>query len=369
MTTSGSMKTITDLPPEIIDTICHELTLEDIANMQAAAPLLDSMVKFIFFPKFTKMRVTMDENGSMITLSPRSTHSYLEHSFSVSGDSPMRRQILEDCSSVESLTISCSDHNKDYHILNAINRAEIKLSKLVINIHSPQKCDDCLEPSFRDTYCVKIMNRSHRKITEFLREQASTVNTLKMSTSEEDSISVKLRPLDSASTSTESHVHFAHTADSALNSSLIYPLFKAFNDAKPSGPSSVRLTVDWRIRLDLALQSAFMVALPVWGHRSRVTKMRIGFSSKVSSLSHDEINASLEAFSKQLEFTRNLKELVCDVTNSKIDPCNLESMIYALSSQLDLERGHRIRVVHDAPVIEDTRNWVKEEWAGWPKVY
>lgn len=94
---------------------------------------------------------------------------------------------------------------------------------------------------------------------------------------------------------------YSHAADSALNQSLINPIFTAFNlgefrvgtasvkqtesrnrifAGKASGPGSVHLTVDWRSRLDLALQGAFMVALPI-GHRGGVNKMRIGFSSKV----------------------------------------------------------------------------------------
>ncbi|GMT01523.1 hypothetical protein PENTCL1PPCAC_23697 [Pristionchus entomophagus] len=369
---------ITDMPAEIIDQICEGLTLEETANLQGTAPLtvtpyfpqdayapFERLIDAVFFPRFNKMRLTTDDNDKrnvMITFSPRSTHSYLEQSFSIPSNSDQIKPILRSCSKVDSLTISFSDHHEYFKILSAITEEGIELTKLVVNFHTPKECG-CGEDK---PLCKKIRNRSHRKVTDFVRAHARTLTTLKVSTSEEDSVSVELRPADGASTSTESHVVYSHHSDSAVHQSLIYQVFNAMNYAKPTGPSSVILTVDWRQRLDLALQSAFMVALPV-GQRGGVRKMRIGFSSKVSALKHDEIHDCLEAFSHQLSETHRLQELLCDFTKSQIDLCQLEPMFTALSSPLG-RLTHRIRFLMDEPVWEQP-NLIKQEWAKLPPVY
>ncbi|KAF8368234.1 hypothetical protein PRIPAC_86063 [Pristionchus pacificus] len=367
---NGSMTSLKDMPAEIIDMICHGVTLEDIANLQESNPELDRAIDFVFFPRFTKMRIMMDANGSTLTVSPRSAHSLLgKSSFSIPFDSPKSQQIIRACTAVDSITISVSDHAHHFRILEAINRSGIAVTKLVVNFYTPKDCAECKVITTRDKGCRGLMNRAHRKITTFVREQSKTLTKLKVSTSEEDSISVELRPADGASTSSESRVIYSHAADSALNQSLINPIFTAFNLGKASGPGSVHLTVDWRSRLDLALQGAFMVALPI-GHRGGVNKMRIGFSSKVSSLSHDEIHSCLEAFSDQLSETRRLKELICDFKSSQIDPHLLDKTVSVLSKQLVFAgtESHRIRMLFDAPIIEEP-NRIKQEWAALPKVY
>ncbi|GMT37569.1 hypothetical protein PFISCL1PPCAC_28866, partial [Pristionchus fissidentatus] len=197
----GSTTTIFDLPAEVIGIICQGLTLEDVANFQASNPAMDTIIDYLFFDKLKKMRLTLDEKGAMITLSPRSTHSYMYKSFSIEGTSMMSLRVIKSCTAVDSLTISCSDHHTDYSILDAINRAGITLSKLVVNIHTPKELKE---------KCRKTVHRSHRKLTNFVERQSSTLLKLKLSTSEEDSITVEVTPKDAASTSTETRVAFDH---------------------------------------------------------------------------------------------------------------------------------------------------------------
>ncbi|VDL77537.1 unnamed protein product [Nippostrongylus brasiliensis] len=281
------------LPPELIRQLCYNLSLNDILNLQKSHPCLELTIDNVFFVDLKHM-----ENW---------------------------KSILYKSKRISTLLIKKVDDATDLSALQAIERAEYRLTDVEIHL---VKADEGTA-----TVSKVAKNHAYRRLTEFMSNCRRSLKRFRLQTDQSNSIEYLLN-------GSNAHLIYAHDNDSLLQQQLIIPVFHAINQDSEC-PSTVTLRIQWREKPAMALQAAFHAALPR-SHRSGLQVLKLDFGFDVASLSYAEIKEILSQYAPYLNDTRRLQHLVLDLKYSTLLASELETL-YSIISR-ELPDTHRISV-------------------------
>lgn len=308
------------LPPELIREVCYNLHLDGILSLQKAHPCLELTIDNVFFVDLKHLEVNWDVQDTVFILSSPSAST----SFSTTTVSENWKTVLYKSKRISKLSIKKAEDANDFSPLDAIKRAEFRLTDVEILLRPGQAAS-------KTSQLTK--NLAYRRLTDFVTVCGRALSRFRLETEPSNSIEYLLD-------GTDARLIYAHDNDSLLQQQLIIPVFHAINQGSEC-PSTVTLQIGWREKPVMALQAAFHAALPR-SHRSRLQVLKLDFGFNVSTLSQEEIQQILSQYAPYLNDTRQLQHLVLDLKYSTLLASELETL-YSIISR-ELPDTHRISV-------------------------
>ncbi|CAI4223092.1 unnamed protein product [Auanema sp. JU1783] len=326
------------LPPEIIRNICLNLSLSDVESFSHVHPILELVIPNVFFRDMKRLHIDWNSEGVALTFSGNS----LDNDFSITTSTHNWEEVVEYSNYVEEIIITKTDDAKDYHILEVIAAKQYKLKNLEIRLRSGKR-----------SVSKHTINYMFVQMTSFVGKHRSCLDHFRLETNADNFIEFYAKP--------EATIRYSHEYDMAICNQLIIPLFNVMLRDR-QGMTSVTLQINCKTKAALALQTAFQAALP-FEHRVKVQVLRLEFGTCISQLSEEEMHTVLAAYAPYLNSTRNLQHLICDLSNSMLDPSSLEKLYSVISEELRNDQ-HRISIitssVHLTPNKEGASKWSKQ---------